>query len=122
MAGAGRSNKESMLYTGQVLSALSRTNRATRDHKYLDAAAQTASYLLGKVTKSGCYVGDEYRKPNPISSSWVVMSMLDFVKATGDARFEQTVFRCANELLRRQYKRPEDAYRYGRWQRSLSSS
>lgn len=116
------SKKESMLYTGQVLSALSRTYRVTRDTRYLDAAAQTANYLLNKVTTKGCYVGDDYRKPNPISSSWVILSLLDFVKATGDANFERTVFRCADELLKRQWRRTEDIYRYGRWQGSLSSS
>jgi hypothetical protein len=114
--------KESMLYTGQLLSALSRTYRATRDKKYLNAAGQTADYLMTRVSMKGCYVGDDYRKANPISSSWVILSLLDFVKATGDVRFEQTVFRCAGELLKRQWKNPADAYRYGRWQGSLSSS
>lgn len=114
--------KESILYTGQVLSALSRTYRATRDRKFLDAAAQTANYLLDKIATKGCYVGDDYRKPNPISSSWAVLSLLDFARASGEQRFEQAVFRCADDLLRRQWRRPEDIYRYGRWQRSLSSS
>lgn len=114
--------KESMLYTGQVLSALSRMYRATREQRYLDAASQTAGYLAGKVSMQGCYLGDEYRKPNPISSSWVILSLFDFVKASGDQRFEQIVFRCADELLQRQRRKPEDIYRHGRWQRSLSSS
>ncbi|KYG06781.1 terpene cyclase [Sorangium cellulosum] len=114
--------KESTLYTGQVLSALSRTYRATNNKKYLDAAAQTADFLLARIAKKGCFLGDEYRKPNPISSSWAVQSLLDFVKASGDPRVEQTVFRCADDLVKRQWRRPEDAYRYGRWQRSLSSS
>jgi hypothetical protein len=114
--------KESMLYTGQSLSALSRTYRATRETRYLDAAAQTASYLMTKVSQRGCYLGDDYRKSNPISSSWVVLSLLDFVKATGDERFEQAVFRCADDLLKRQWRDPADAYRHGRFQGSLSSS
>ncbi|HVK71030.1 MAG TPA: glycoside hydrolase family 76 protein [Polyangium sp.] len=114
--------KESTLYTGQVLSALSRLHRATKDTKYLDAAATTAMFLTQKVEKSGCYVGDEYRKPNPISSSWLVLSLLDFAKSTGDKRIEDTVFRCSRDLLGRQWKRPEDAYRHGRWKGSLSSS
>lgn len=114
--------KESMLYTGQVLSALSRTYRATNNKKYLDAAAQTADFLLARIAKKGCFLGDDYRKPNPISSSWAVQSLLDFAKASGDPRAEQAVFRCADDLVKRQWRRPEDAYRYGRWQRSLSSS
>ncbi|MDI1429783.1 glycoside hydrolase family 76 protein [Polyangium sorediatum] len=114
--------KESTLYTGQVLSALSRLHRATKDTKYLDAAATTAMFLAQKVEKNGCYVGDEYRKPNPISSSWLVLSLLDFAKSTGDKRIEDLVFRCSRDLLGRQWKRPEDAYRHGRWKGSLSSS
>lgn len=114
--------KDSTLYTGQVLSALSRTYRATKNKKYLDAAARTADYLLARIAEKGCFLGDDYRKPNPISSSWAVQSLLDFAKAGGDQRVEQTVFRCADDLVKRQWRRPEDAYRYGRWQRSLSSS
>jgi hypothetical protein len=114
--------KESTLYTGQVLSALSRTYRATNNKKYLDAAARTANFLLARIAEKGCFLGDDYRKPNPISSSWAVQSLLDFAKAGGDQRVEQTVFRCADDLVKRQWRRPEDAYRYGRWQRSLSSS
>ncbi|WP_206079539.1 terpene cyclase [Polyangium spumosum] len=114
--------KESTLYTGQVLSALSRLYRATKETKYLDAAATTAMYLAQKVEAKGCYVGDEYRKPNPISSSWLVLSLLDFTRASGDKRTEDIVFRCSRELLGRQWKRPEDAYRHGRWKGSLSSS
>ena len=114
--------KESTLYTGQVLSALSRTYRATKDTKYLDAAAKTAMYLATKVEGKNCYVGDEYRKPNPVSSSWLVLSLLDFAKATSDKRFEDIVFRCSRELVGRQWRRPEDVYRHGRWKGSLSSS
>ena len=116
------SRKESLLYTGQVLSALSRVYRVTGDPKYLDAAARTALYLGEKVARQGCYLGDDYRSPNPISSSWVVMSLLDFDRATQDGRFEGTVFRCADELLRRQERRTEDPYRNGRYRGALSSS
>jgi hypothetical protein len=116
------SRKESMLYTGQVLSALSRTYRATGDKKYLGAATQTAEYLRSKIASNGCYLGDDYRKPNPISSSWAVLSLLDFVKASDAPEVEEIVFRCARELLGRQIQDAGDVYRYGRWRGSLSSS
>jgi len=117
------SKKESMLYTGQVLSALSRVARATKDTKYLDAAAPTAAYLLARATRDKtCWLGDEYRKPNPISTSWVILSLLDFVRATGDEETERGMFRCADSLLGRQWRAPEDAYRHGRFRGSLSSS
>jgi rhamnogalacturonyl hydrolase YesR len=113
---------ESMLYTGQLLSALSRVYRATKNPRYVDAAARTARHLLDRVSHHGCYLGDEYRKPNPVSSSWVVLSLLDFTRATGDARVEQTVLRCAQELVRRQWRNPGELSRHGRWPGSLSSS
>lgn len=114
--------KESLLYTGQVLSALSRMYTATRDTQYLDAADLTARRLMHQVSKQGCYLGDDYRKPNPISSSWAILSLFDFLRATGNRRAGDVAFRCADELLRRQIDNPRDAYRHGRWRRSLSSS
>ncbi len=116
------SRRESMLYTGQVLSALARTYGVTREAKYLDAAKQTAGYVMYKIDQSGCYLGDEYRKPNPISSSWAILSLLDYVKVTNDATVQEVVFRCARELLGRQIDDSADIYRHGRWRGSLSSS
>lgn len=115
------SKKESLLYTGQVLSALSRVYRATKDPQYLAAAARTAVYLGDKVAAKGCYLGDDYRAPNPISSSWVVMSLLDFDRATSDGHFERVVFSCADALLQRQ-DRSDDPSRNGRYSGALSSS
>jgi hypothetical protein len=116
------SRKESMLYTGQALSALSRTYLATGDEKYLGAASRTAEYLVSKIDGEGCYLGDDYRKANPISSSWAILSLLDFVKASGQTEVEALVFRCADELVGRQIRDAGDVYRYGRWRASLSSS
>jgi hypothetical protein len=116
------STKESMLYTGQVLSALSRLHVATRDTRYLGAAMQTARYLSSKVAAQGCYLGDDYRKPNPVSSSWVILSLFDFARASGDQQVKATALRCADELLDRQIRDPGDVYRNGRWRASLSSS
>ena len=114
--------KESMLYTGQVLSALSRMYRATKHPKYREAASQTAAYMTHTISKKGCYLGDDYRKHNPISSSWAILSLFDFVRATGDLHTRDIVFDCADDLLGRQIRNAKDVYRYGRWQRSLSSS
>jgi rhamnogalacturonyl hydrolase YesR len=114
--------QESMLYTGQVLSALSRLYAATADAKYLQAATLTAGHLAAKVESEGCYVGDDYRSPNPISSSWVILSLFDFARASGDPQILETVFECADELLEMQIDDPDDVYRHGRWRDSLSSS
>ncbi len=114
--------EQSMLYTGQVLSALSRLYEATAEQKYLDAASLSAGHLLAKVQSDGCYVGDDYRSPNPISSSWVILSLFDFARASGDSTVRQTVFECADELIARQIDDPDDVYGHGRWPDSLSSS
>lgn len=113
---------ESILYTGQVLSALSRLYAATGDKNYLGAAAHTADYLAAKVASEGCYLGDDYRGPNPISSSWAILSLFDFARASGDEQLRETVFACADDLLARQIHEPDDVYRHGRWPASQSSS
>lgn len=115
-------DKESLLYTGQVLSALSRVHAVTREPRHLDAADLTAQRLMQKVDEQGCYLGDDYRSPNPISSSWVVLSLFDFARASGNDSAKEVAFRCADELLRRQIDLPQDVYRHGRWRRSLSAS
>lgn len=114
--------QDSTLYTGQLLSALSRLSLATNEPRYLEAAARTAGYLIAKRAESGCYVGDDYREPNPVSSSWLILSLLDFAKAGGDATIRETALACADELLARQIDAPQDVDRHGRWSGSLSSS
>ena len=114
--------KKSLLYTGQVVSALSRMYRATGDSRYLDAADLGARYLAHQVATRGCYLGDDYRDKNPISSSWVILSLFDFYRATGQRRAWDLVNRCADGLLDRQLGNRRDVYRHGRWRRSLSSS
>jgi hypothetical protein len=116
------SARESTLYAGQLLSALSRLHVATGDERYLAAAARTATYLLDKQAREGCYVGDEYRKANPVSSSWLILSLFDYAAASGDARVRAIAYGCADELLARQLDAPDDIDRHGRWGGSLSSS
>jgi hypothetical protein len=124
-ARAGRppgERRESLLYTGQVLSALSRLHRATAEPRFLDGAARTALHLQQRVGQQGCYVGDAYRRPNPVSSSWIVMSLLDFARATRDGAAEALAFRCGESLARMQRRDPKAPADYGRWRGSLSSS
>lgn len=114
--------RESVLYTGQTLSALSRLYEATTDKRYLDAASRTASHLMAKLDADGCYLGDDYRSRNPVSSSWAILSLFDFARAAADATIRAKVFACTDELLERQINEPGDPYRHGRWSASLSSS
>jgi len=116
------STKESTLYNGQVLSALSRMYRVTNDERYLEVAEDIADFLLAKVEKDGCYIGDDYRPNNPISSSWFVMSMVDYYLATRDEDVRDIVFTCATDLVGRQHVNESDLSTYGRWKGSLSTS
>ena len=116
------STKESTLYNGQVLSALSRIYRVTKDERYKEAADDLADFLMGKVEKDGCYIGDDYRAPNPISSSWFVMSMVDYYLATKNTEVRDLIFTCATDLVGRQHRDESDLETFGRWKGSLSTS
>jgi len=109
------STRESLLYDGQVLSALSRMYRATGDKDYLDSAEKIAEHIFMKIGREGCYLGDDVSDNNPISSSWALLSMYDYYLASSDEKYKETVFRCAGELLSLQKDE-------GRWQDSLSTS
>lgn len=71
--------KESLLYNGQSLSALSKLYNATKIQKYYNAAEKIAKHFTQKYEDAGRkYIIGEYRTKNPISNSWVVMSLMDF--------------------------------------------
>jgi hypothetical protein len=115
-------SKESLLYSGQVLSALSRLHHASGRREFRDGATRIAGILMDRVATQGCYLGDDYRKPNPISSSWVILALWDYLKISQSTTARTVVQRCAQSLLERQIRTPEDVYRRGRWQDSFSSS
>lgn len=114
--------KESLLYNGQVLSALSRLYKETGEEKYYDTAEKIAEHFVSRVESEGCYLGDEYRNKNPISSAWVVMALLDFYKVKGEENHKNIIFECSNELLQRQLNDPTDGLNYGRWNMAVSTS
>ena len=114
--------KKSLLYNGQVLSALSRLYNATGEKRYYDAAEKIAQCFTEKVEKEGCYLGDDYRSKNSISSAWVVMSLLDFYKVNPDEYYKDIIFRCSGELLGRQQLETDEPLYYGTWDRAYSTS
>ncbi|MCD6528609.1 hypothetical protein J7K44_03190 [bacterium] len=116
------STKESLLYNGQVLSALSRLYKVTQEEKYYNAAEKIAKRFVEKVKKEGCYLGDDYRIKNPISSAWVVMSLLDFYKISREDLYKDIIFRCSSELLKRQNQDKDNVLLFGSWQGAYSSS
>jgi len=116
------SRRFSLLYNGQALSALSHMYMTTKDRKYFDAADRIARNIQMRVPADGSYMSDDYRGPNPISSSWAVMSLHDFHKASGDEHCGKIVDSYSRALLKHQIQDTEDLSRFGRWQGSLSSS
>ena len=116
------STQFSYLFNGQVLSALSRMYVLTKDQDYLDAAQRIAELFAGKVERYGYYLGDDYRDPNPVSSSWVILSLFDFYKASGQQRYLDIVLNNSASLLTRQYTNSSRILDYGRWDASETSS
>ena len=116
------SSKESLLYNGQVLSALSRLYKITKDKKYFDSAEKIAQRFVDKNEKQGCYLGDDYRIKNPISSAWVVMSLLDFYQVKPDDCYKDIILRCSDELLQRQSQNTDNLLSFGSFSGAYSTS
>jgi len=72
-------------------------------------------------TEQGYVVG-EYRTENPISNSWVVMSLMDFCKAVSNERYEKIVFELSKEVALNQKNNSEDLASFGGWNGAYSSS
>lgn len=111
-----RVERHSLLYDGQVLSALSRLHSLTEEDRYLLAAGSVARRLASEVNADGGHSGDDYRRPNnPISTAWIVMSLLDYWKAGGGEQFRDLALRCSRTLLGERLMDPQDQVHYGRW-------
>lgn len=115
-------HKQSLLYSGQVLSALSRLYATTDDKRYLDGATLIASYFVGLVNNNGTLLGDEYRPANSISTSWVMMSLIDFAKINADPMYRHLIELLANRILSRQITNKEDIYSNGRYLDAMTTS
>jgi len=114
--------KESLLYNGQVLSALSRLYRTSGEKRYYDAAERIAQHFSARVEEEGCFLGDDYRWKNPISSAWVAMSLLDFYQINQDDYHKNIILKCSGELLKRQANYVNHPLYQGSWYRAYSTS
>ncbi|MDD5671266.1 MAG: glycoside hydrolase family 76 protein [Candidatus Omnitrophica bacterium] len=113
----------SCLYTGQVLSALSRLYRTTLDPRYYTAAEMIARLTIKRARAQKYFMKDDYRYPeDPVPTSWVVMSLLDFYKIKRDAAAGHTLFKSARVLLKRQYRNPDDLVNFGRFKGTEATS
>ncbi len=115
-------NKESLLYQGQVLSSLSRLYRVTEDQKYYETAKKIADRYVEKYKNEQGYVEGEYRDKNPISNSWVVMSLLDFYKASREEKYKDVVLELSDLILKEQITDKDFIRNHGRWRGAYSTS
>ena len=113
---------ESLLYNGQVLSALSRLYITSGETRYYDVAERIAQHFSARVEKEGCFLGDDYRWANPISSAWVAMSLLDFYRINQEDYYKDIILKCSAELLERQPKNISNPLYSGSWYRAYSTS
>ena len=114
--------KLSYLYSGQCLSAMARLYTATGDERYLKKADGLAGKFIGDSVKAKYFVNDEWRgDSDPIPTSWVVMSLLDYYKVTGDAKAKEVILFSADELIGRQNDNPRDIRDYGRYYPTATS-
>lgn len=114
--------KESLLYNGQVLSALSKLYQTTEEEKYYDSAEKIAQYFAQKYEKTQGFITGEYREENPISNSWVIMSLMDFYRANPDDYYKEIIFSLAEKVVGEQKNDSSDLLHYGSWWKVYSTS
>lgn len=115
-------NQISLLYNGQVLSALSKLYQETKDEKYYDTAEGIAQYFAGEYEKEQGYIEGEYREKNPVSNAWVVMSLMDFYKINPDESYKKIIFELSALILENQKDNSNDLLYYGGWKGAYSTS
>jgi hypothetical protein len=110
----GTWNKEkqfSLLYSGQVLSALSRLYAATQDDRYRQSANRIASLFRAKMANAdGHVLGDEFREANSVSTSWVAKAMFDYSRIDKTPSDHDIVYRAFDAVLANQVHAPCDPY------------
>jgi len=114
--------KQSLLYSGQVLSALSRLYAVTQDKRYYNGAQKIATNFVNLINLKGPLVGDGYRPANSISTSWVMMSLIDFAKINHDAIYRNIIDKVARKILSRQITNTADIYSNGRYLDAMTTS
>ena len=125
-------NKQSLLYSGQVLSALSRLYLVVPNQDYFNKAQNIAKRFLQEIQTSDSLLGDEYRPANLISTSWVMRSLMDFYMAqqTSSAQQEtkvenkylQAIQKLAKDINKLQIKNLQDISYAGKFSDSMTAS
>ncbi len=116
------SSKRSYLYSGQVLSALSKLYAVTRNPAVLQTAQSIAENLYERAYKEDFFVGDDYRPKNTISTSWLAKSFLDFYKVNPDQKLKNAIQKSVQAILAHQINDASDLAKFGRYNDTPASS
>lgn len=125
--------KQSLLYSGQVLSALSRLYLVAPNQNYLNKAEKIAQRFLQDIKGADSLLGDDYRPANLISTSWVMRSLMDFYMAQqsassakqtskSDNKYLQAIQTLANTINELQIKNLQDISYVGKFSDSMTAS
>jgi len=107
--------RQSVLYSSEMLSALSRLYGATGDRRYRRSADRIARLLVAQGEANGFVFGDDFRKPNTVSTSWVAMALIDYTDAMPSAAMERALFAAAHQVISRQHVVPKNLLEDGRY-------
>lgn len=126
-------NKQSLLYSGQVLSALSRLYLVVPNQFYFNKAENIAQRFLQEINNSDSLLGDDYRPANLISTSWVMRSLMDFYmvqqatayaqkKSKRNNRYLQAIQKLAKIINQLQINNLQDISYVGKFSDSMTAS
>ena len=118
----GQISKQSVLYSSETLSALSRLQHVRENPRFAVAAARIAERLLTQALAAKFLLADDFRRSNPISTSWLSMAFLDYAKINPDPKFSNAIFGAAQAVLNWQLNDPSNALDYGRSRRTVATS
>ncbi len=118
----GQISQQSVLYSSETLSALSRLHFVSANSRFALAASRIAERLLAQALVAKFLLGDNFRRANPISTSWLAMAFLDYAKINPEPKFNDAIFGAAQAALNWQLKDPTNALDYGRSSRTVATS
>ncbi len=113
---------QSVLYSGQTLTALSRLYLVDPKPAYKLAADRIATRLLAQAEKSRYFIGDEFRRPNTVSTSWLAMAFLSYRQINPAPEYREAVYRATREILRHQIREKANPVAEGRYSDTKASS
>ena len=86
------------------------------------AARRIAERLLAQAVASNYLAGDDFRRPNSISTSWLSMAFLDYANVDSAPKYSDAVFEAAQTLVKMQLQDPANALDYGRYRDTKTTS